>query len=316
MTRRAGLTLMEVLVTLFILAFGMMAVLTLFPLAASNMFQAIKWDRTAQAAHAADGFFRAHWKAEVVERNRDGQPILEDFFPTLEDPSFNAVGSPRALPRPAPDEASYPVVVDPMGYLARVGRPEQSWFGDGGLTSVPRRNLWLVGNNPPFALRLCSLMDGFGYNEVGQPTPDREMRYNWLWVLQRVPNGNRFAANMTVVVFDFRPHLSNRAGSEAVFAATLAPGSTAVVVPGNPDIKPGQWIMDATVGGGTSKIRQAQFYQVIGVTPDTPGAGQTTLELQSPIRTPTDGSTVPYNGTIVHLPGVSGVSVRPPLASE
>ena len=86
MTRRTGLTLMEVLVTLFILAFGVMAILTLFPLAASQMFIAVREDRSALAAHSADGFFRAYWKSEVVDRNRDGQPILEDFYAALSDP--------------------------------------------------------------------------------------------------------------------------------------------------------------------------------------------------------------------------------------
>ena len=68
MTRRPGLTLTEVLVTLAILAFGILGILTLFPLAASQMAIAVREDRSAQAAHAADAYFRAYWKSEHADK--------------------------------------------------------------------------------------------------------------------------------------------------------------------------------------------------------------------------------------------------------
>lgn len=323
MKRRSGLTLTEVLVTLFVLAFGIMAIMTLFPLAASQMFIAVREDRTAQAEHASDALYRGYWKNEVVERNRDNPPVVEDFFAALDAPDTPVPGAIGQVPRGLPaasstDPASYPVIIDPMGWQARAGQAGQFWFGDAAGTNIPRRSIRLVTTNAAanqYSQRLCSLMDGFGYNDLGVPTQDREMRYNWLWVIQRVPNNNKFASTLTVVVFDFRPHLSSQAGAEAVFTnVPLVPGTTSIDLPGSPNVKPGQWIMDATIApAGRPLVRQAQFYQIVSATPN---GGNTTLELQTPLRVPTDNSTAAYNATIVHLPGVSGVSVRSPLTSE
>src|SRR5947207_2182363 len=50
MNRRSGVTLVEVLVAIFVMGVGMIALLTLFPLGALQMAQAIKDDRTGHAA--------------------------------------------------------------------------------------------------------------------------------------------------------------------------------------------------------------------------------------------------------------------------
>ena len=47
---RAGVTLIEVLVSIFVVALGLLALLTLFPLGALSMAQAIRDDRVAQTA--------------------------------------------------------------------------------------------------------------------------------------------------------------------------------------------------------------------------------------------------------------------------
>ncbi len=318
---REGFTLTEVLVTLAILAFGVLAILTLFPLAASQMAIAVREDRSAQSAAAADGLIRALWKTEIVEKRVPNEP----FFLALDDPN-NSVPSQfqhnlPQFPQVQPNEASYPVVVDPMGFVARSGRAEQYWIGDGGNTNVPRRTLNLFGGNAQYAFRRCSLMDGFGYDEDGHPVDpntsvsDRELRYNWLWVVQRQQNGNRYAANLTVVVFDNRPHLFAPTGAEATFPnTTFNPGQTSIVVTGSPDLKGGGWVMDASVV--PPYIRNTNFYQVVSVTENTPLAGQTTIELQNPIKNPTDNNTAAYTGTLVVLRGVSGVYPRAPLTPE
>ena len=43
-----------------------------------------------------------------------------------------------------------------------------------------------AANPAAYALRLCSLVDGIGYDEFGRPQPDREFRYNWFWIVQRI----------------------------------------------------------------------------------------------------------------------------------
>ena len=53
MRRRPGITLIEVLVAIFIMAIGLLALLTLFPLGALRMAQSLQDDRTASAASEA-----------------------------------------------------------------------------------------------------------------------------------------------------------------------------------------------------------------------------------------------------------------------
>jgi hypothetical protein len=157
-------------------------------------------------------------------------------------------------------------------------------------------------------------MDGLGYDENGAPTADRELRYNWLWIVQRPINQNRLSANLTVVVFDRRAHLyAPDPGSEFVFTGvTFTPGTTSVTVSGNPDIKPGAWVMDASVNvtlpTPRPAIRHAYFYRVTAVNGGT-------LELQSPLKTPSDGNSNAYTGTLVILRGVAGVYQRPMLTA-
>lgn len=317
---RKGLSLVEVLTAIFIMGLGVISILTLFPLGAMRMGQAFRDERSALAAYNADQFFRSYWKTYVVEATTP-----DPFFSALDQP---ALGMPPCLPH----EASYPVVVDPMGYLARAGQPNQNWLGDTPtLTRIPRRNLQIVGNNPLAALALCSLRDGVVTDDNGNPTPDRELRYNFLWVVQRPTNANLYYASLTVVVFDRRAHMYAPPGSEQVFPGiNFAPGQTQLVLPvprNQIEIRSGDWVMDATIHDPTSGIplgrpgmRHAHFYRVTAIT-ETPGGTQ--LEVQPPLRIPADnlrdpstGNPIPYTGTLVLMRGVSGVFIRSPLTGN
>lgn len=65
--RRPGLSLTEVIVTLFVMALGILSLATLFPVGVIQMSQAFRDDRSGQTAHQADGMVRMWWQNEVVE---------------------------------------------------------------------------------------------------------------------------------------------------------------------------------------------------------------------------------------------------------
>jgi hypothetical protein len=101
---RRGVSLTEVLVALFIMALGMIALLTLFPLGAMQIGQALKDDRTAQMADQADGYLRMYWRtvhAELIANGgQPGDPLVWAF----DDP--NLVQRVPALPSLTPPPAS------------------------------------------------------------------------------------------------------------------------------------------------------------------------------------------------------------------
>ena len=344
----------EVLVALFLMALGSIAILTMFPLGMYHMGQALKDDRTAQSASQADASMRMYWRINMVEA---GLPSNEPFVWALDNPDAPLfLGPPPINPNPTrgtpsvPNSGnpgvSYPVFVDPMGFVAPWASQnspfQRDWVAYSppfttpnpyptGVTFLPRRTL--NGMTAPLSQRICSLMDGLGYNENGTPSTsggavERELRYNWLWVIQRPDNSNRNTASMTVVVFDKRAFQYAPQNAEAVFpsggtqATTIAmvPLSTTIQIPttqGIPAVQKGGWIMDATPG-----LRHAIFYRVVSVT-DNPNnvmviAGiptvvpTTDLELQTPIRR-LDGGTGPYPGTLIFMAGVSEVFERPNL---
>src|SRR5579862_7466045 len=94
MNRRSGMTLMEVLIAIFVMGIGLLAVMAMFPLGASSMARAIKDDR---AGHAA-----ANAKALAIALN-----VRFDSYVTSQ---FNT-----AYPLDGP---SNPVLVDPLGYMS------------------------------------------------------------------------------------------------------------------------------------------------------------------------------------------------------
>jgi len=61
--RQTGITLLEILVAIFIVGVGLLALLTLFPVGALEMAQAIKDDRTAAVAEKAAALSEAGEKA-------------------------------------------------------------------------------------------------------------------------------------------------------------------------------------------------------------------------------------------------------------
>jgi hypothetical protein len=384
MTRRPGLSLTEVLVALFIMGIGTIAVLTLFPLGALNMAQAFRDDRCTQGASQADAFLRGY----VKEKSDQGKlrlppPIGEGFYEALTDPDPKKAVSTYLVPVVGP-VPSYPVVIDPMGYRARGGTNDTpspatsriAWVADNGFgdgtgsahtSPLQRRSLRSItsrndatpprdtASQLPLAIRSCTLLDGFGYDpNTGQPatvgggtTIDRDLRYNWFWVVQK-PDNSSAKATMTVVVFDKRAPGYAPAGValETVFTPSVAAvGQTLVSFTGSytantlPTVQRGGWLLDASValidrskpstptvvpfrGTGTKPaaaeawVRNANFYRVVSVTETAAGID---VELEIPLREDTgrnippvtnDPPLQPADRRFIYLSGVAEVFER------
>lgn len=329
--RRAGTSLLEVLVALGIMAVGALGAFVLFPVASINMSRALIDDRATTCAISADGQIRDVHKRYVVETEFNGTPSTEPYWLAFDTATPATAAAPGGV-APLPHEPSVPVVVDPMGMFARptaFGGP--STVGDNNGTLVPRRNLSFI-NTSTLGLRFCSQTDGLTYTEGGTVDSSnistmRELRYNWLWVLQRPVNRDKYTVRQQVVVFDKRVHLYAPPGSEATYPAAFIPGST--VIGGIPNtaegMRKGAWIMDATIGTDVAGrvVRNAEFYRITSVTEDTttnPATYQ--LEVHKPIAR-ADGqnslsnpASFGYIGSLVLMPTVVEVFERPPLTGN
>lgn len=322
-TARPGLTLTEALVSLFVMALGLLSLLTLFPLGAFQIGQALKDDRCAQTAVQADGFLRAYWQTNVIDGTAENGNILQAALNPGTIGPITAATMPVLNPGTQADEPSYPVFVDPLGWAARGAIPaEQAWLARSNATAaaattiVPRRNL-AVAVDP---LRTCCLADDLAFGENGAPgaTVDWQARYNWSAVVQLPRLGNRTVANLTVLVFDGRPPLQGATQTELLVttAGTVTPGTTTsvtITLPGGFDgttnyVRKGGWIMDGTIAGTT---RLANFYRIAGVTPGAPGTF--TLDLETPIKPQWNGVSTPYTPQLYVFAGLAEVFERPQL---
>jgi hypothetical protein len=242
--RRRAVTLTEVLIAIFLMGIGLMAILSLFPLGAAQMAQAIKDQRAAEAATNASAMARVVWNqacdddintARTKFSAADTRPMCHQRFLTaMDDPSYNpadanfGIGPPDAvLGQPVPDYnanspvvgdpnfgasvsamptiprsghtgASYPVFVDPIGWLSNAifanGQPtrQHKWWlptapnitTNNGvrLWRIPRRTLYIRSGNAwqPITLpgngqrlfKQFSLMDDMAFNFNGTPDLD------------------------------------------------------------------------------------------------------------------------------------------------
>lgn len=136
-TSRPGLTLTEALVALFVMALGLLSLLTLFPLGAFQMAQALKDDRTAQTAIQADGYMRMYWQQHVVEGNTERTGISEAMLnPGVIGPITITTMPPLGGTITAASTAS-PIVITSTGHGIPSGPPVQvTVTGVGGITGA------------------------------------------------------------------------------------------------------------------------------------------------------------------------------------
>src|SRR5213080_636191 len=114
-TRRRAVTLTEVLISIFLMGIGLMAILSLFPLGAAQMAQALKDQRSAEAATNAAAMARVIWKTGCDDDPNTGANKFytqgyappyprtglypfsnQPFVTALDDPSYASLGGPVA----------------------------------------------------------------------------------------------------------------------------------------------------------------------------------------------------------------------------
>ncbi len=172
--RRPGTTLIEVLIAMGILSIGMLAILAMFPIGVVNMARAITQDRASTHAANADSLFRYQWKNAWNERIDIGTRVphpfgipngaicrtSEDAFRNSEEPMLLLL---EAHPTYGPlsgngfapgsiAQPSFPVLVDPVGWLTNTGNFNAQQFV-GGNPNLPvrttfRRNISLAYDPP------------------------------------------------------------------------------------------------------------------------------------------------------------------------
>ncbi len=293
MIRRPGITLTEVLITLFVLAIGLMALLTLFPLAALNMVQAVQDDRAARAA--ANAF-------TIAAMYRDFRPS-NDTLPTPGDKTLHTADFflTGGGPQPPDDAPSYPIYIDPIGFRAgsawlgnyanlvrRLESPWINWVEDPRLP--PQKPTWIAEN---FFLQDDLVFDRSGV-PVGNPQGGlaRERRYSWAYLMRRPRTATASVVQVTVVVYSGRGVLLNPGEGEMPASAHGAAGNPFVDVPQLPGgvmLRKGTWVFDVTRAVNADDLMQngpvhACFYRVTNVLLQS--NGQVRLELQTPLRAP------------------------------
>ncbi len=338
--QRGGTTLVEVLVAIFIMAIGLMTLLTLFPLGALSMAQALQDSRAGQAAANAAALAEAkqlrHDDKVVYDKDPNASGGQRDVF--VDPLPRGNKGTPNKKLPPIPIDSgnldpsfpSYPVFVDPFGFIL-TAHPDRNGvtIGDpigsselGNNAGIPRRTTRYVygseamPNSQPtqlrWAYRFHSLLDDLQFDKdtmagipVGAPTTvERENRYSWAYLLRRPRAADPSVVDLSVILYNSRP-VQTPLPEHVFTGVTFNVGSTQLDVvysPGaKPDIKKGSWVMDATLINGNNVEPHGFFYRVVGVTDN---GGSLTLELQEPIKPfvkNTQSTEMRFTGTLIFM---------------
>jgi hypothetical protein len=306
---RRGVTLVEALIAIFLTAIGLLAILTLFPLGALKMAEAIKADRAAYAAAKGQSLAVAmDVRHDPLIYNPNAAQPFDLFINPLPPPNPPNPMFPDLSTLPGYDGGGYPVYIDAVGWgsnmFTPVGQYVNAPFASYGLT---RSSASYAMGGPQTYLPWFSLLDDLQFENDGpasglaKGTPAgpplnlrRNTRFSWAYLLRRPRYSVPSVVELSVVLYDKRP--IQAPSSELTYAPGALPGSNLVTVGATeviltytsaadkPPIKKGGWILDATVfpTSPSGPDMQGVFYRVVDIT-DLPG-NQLALELDKPIR--------------------------------
>jgi hypothetical protein len=295
--RRVGTTLVEVLVAIFVMGIGALAILAMFPLGAMNMARSIKDDRCGHAG--------ANARAIAIGHNINFDTNIEVLNATTQKVCFNnptgVLGG--ALFEDAPEDGqSYPLYIDPIGFASYPttaslnGRDWMAGQTPGFSPDVLMRRLNLSFTSPtakaatatapfvpPTTLLWCTLLDDIAFDPNGTPSAaggsvERAGKYSWAWLLRRPKTGVKSCCEMTIVVYEQRSLSTGVRGAvkESYFTTAWSaarPNVITLTIPGGkapPQVREGGWILDATpvLKPGTKLFTSqghAKFYRVVSV---------------------------------------------------
>ena len=302
MKRRPGITLVEVLVAIFIMAIGLLALLTLFPLGALRMAQALQDDRAGASAsvgaNVCDTFGVGNDpQYDAPPPSLSATPLF--FTPPYVPPAVNG------YPPSAQVGGGIPVYVDPFGVANGSGSvlgasPNLTpgiWRVTPTVFLPPYATLVSAGPPPTYApnpsaaaARYFSLPDDLTFQTNGAPdgstgSLQRGGRYTWAYLLHRLqPYNIASLVDLAVVVYAGRA--TAVPGGEATYPASGNAYDTAVSLSyagAQPNIHRGSWILDTSYNKTTSSVH-GDFYRVVAVTPV--GANTLNLELAIPLSKP------------------------------
>lgn len=347
MSRRSGITLVEVLVAIFVMSIGLIALLTLFPIGMLRMGRAIRDDHSAQSGHDA------HVISIIHNLGNDGNMTSPGVVSDGVTADLFVNPFPAGLKNADPYGESYPIFVDPIGYFNVFG-VAQNWVG-GSQGVLRRRPVEFVSRGlapTNIAARNLRIFTSFtlwddmifestmgAVNLPGTPKTIaggvlRDPRFSWGYTMRRPQTSDRSVVDCSVVVFDNRSLAISGNGSllEYVYqnntyfnpannTITIDHTNPAVVAP---PLRPNDWILDVTMSNPTPTTGTAHcyWYRVVA-SEDLVVAGKklARYEVQQPIRgftTPAGvadpaGSGAPvYLGTSVVLDGVADVFEKGP----
>jgi hypothetical protein len=300
-SRHGGATLVEVLVAIFVMAIGMITLLTLFPLGLLSMAQAIKDDRTGTAAANATAIDKI-WNIRFADNLANN--LATTFYWNLNAGWFQTPPSITypSLPAITAGNSGYPIYVDPFGINSSYGNTVGAltiagWPNAPGFPRVDISSTSGLVSSTAWRTSWFTLLDDLEFENNGVPADGnptaannikRDDRYTWAYLL-RMPNvSNPQQVWLTVVVYSGRTQLP----SEQAFQARWLSASGNVVrlywdpAAIRPPIRKGGWVLEPTLIAPPSLPPNTNgvFYRVVNTTDassDIPGKLAVDLELQS-----------------------------------
>ena len=262
MKLRKGLTLLEVLITIFVMGIGMLSVLTLFPLAARKIGMSIDMDRASQMAANASAFL----SLPVSVGKPSIRQTIQQYFDFKENIAKTAAAANPALLA----NLSRPSEVVHFDPAATAAGNASSQIG---LLAPINAGIWTPATGWPSLNRnqVVSL-DEYPFNDQGAPDSNarRSERYSSSYLFRRSRLDDETSMETVILIYAGRPYdfgvdmetnISPMlvSGANTANSTELSFTNLPVQGPGGPDrvFHRGSWIMD--------KDNWKLFYKVISV---------------------------------------------------